>query len=111
MRDFSWAVRADEEEGSAMTSSDLGVALGESVLKRLVDRVGWKRSSRVLFLAAALEPIASLLAMAWRTRNGLLRSSYAALRIGAKARLGLAGKLQKPEMAKVIPFRLNLSSF
>lgn len=64
MRDFSWAVRTDEEEGSAMTSSGLGVALGESVFKRLVDRVGWKRSSRVLFLGAALEPIASLLAMA-----------------------------------------------
>lgn len=71
MRDFCSAVRADGgEEGSVVTSSGLGVE-EDWVLKRLADGVvGWKISSRVLFLTAALEPIAALLGLAtakeWR---------------------------------------------
>lgn len=80
MRDFCWAVRSEEEEsswdggGTGETESEC-VALMESVFKRLAEEaVGWKRSSRVLFLF--LEPISSFLGCSFSNAIGftLIRS-------------------------------------
>ena len=85
-----------------VTSSDWGAEEEEEdwVLKRLAV-VGWKMSSRVLFLVAALEDIAALMGFATALVMSL---RAAALGFGAKARMGLAGKLQNPGTAKLIPF-------